>query len=77
MKFYKAKVADENEYVIGNLINGDSIFQPSNKYPHSKCCGFGIFAVDKTTIEEYSGELKEQIIKDLRRTSNDREREDN
>lgn len=71
MKLYKATVADENEYVIGKLINGNSILQPSDKYPHSKCCGFGIFAVDKTTIEKYSGELKEQIIMDLRRTEND------
>lgn len=70
MTIYKAKVADENEYVIGKLIRGDFIFQPSDKYPHSKYCGFGVFPVDKTTIEEYSGELKEQIIKDLRRTEN-------
>ena len=76
MKLYKAKVADENEYVIGKLINDNSIFQPSNKYPHSKYCGFGIFAVDETTIEEYSGELKEQIIKDLRRTENENKQKD-
>lgn len=51
-KIYIGKVSDEpNEWVIGELLDGNRIKQ-KQMFPWSKCCGIGIFAVEKDSIEE-------------------------
>lgn len=48
---YKGKVADEpNEWVVGELVGKDMIYQKVE--PDNGCCGIGIFKVIPETIEE-------------------------
>lgn len=54
---FRGKVSDEpNEWVYGYLTSENTICQEKeNKY--TKCCGIGIFIVDKETIGQFIGLL--------------------
>lgn len=52
---FRGKVSDEpNEWVYGDFVSGDTIFQ-RKAHDGSKACDMGMFKVDRKTVGQFAG----------------------